>query len=122
MPATLTLEASKKVRELLGDTEKTRMLWSESNIGEYGLRVCRDGSTYSEDDINAPDFGETIRLLPLIAEKKGWPPYPMSPAVNFHASPPTADELARRFLYRYMKASSPEEGMRLISEEIMRLV
>ena len=95
MSATLSLSCSRKIYELLGDTyetEKHHSIWR----GETVLDI-ETGS------IPAPSFSETIRLLPKIAEKKGWEDYECA-----------------LFLYDvyplYVYTATEEEGMAKVSE------
>lgn len=69
MPSTLSLDASKKVRELLGDTYET-----EYHQTETGICCCRKGvmRLSHEKKIPIPNFAELIRLIPKIGKENGW--------------------------------------------------
>lgn len=119
MSATLTLPASKKVRELLGEyeTEQTWVLWLEfhdtpSKFYPSGPVLVRKGQPLLQNIKNgefypAPDFGETVRLIMKM-------PFKDDNVVRY--------DILQGFACIYAVAPSPEEGMRLISEEILKLV
>jgi len=133
MPATLTLPASKKVRELLEEMPQTNYAFYqkgnyycdsefvEAREPELLPWQGRTGLNFPWKFVcEAPDFGETIRLLPLIAKKKGW--LIQDTCFVYDGMTQKLPVVMEHLAYEYMLAPSPEEGMRLISEEIMKLV
>ena len=108
---TLSLECSKKLYALLGDTYETERRISPEN-------TC--GSCYENEShipfgqcIPNPNFAETIRLLPKIGEKKGWG------TLHIHGHTST---IANDVMMDYMLAPTPEEGMERLSEYLMKLL
>lgn len=117
MPATLTLPASKKVRELLRKTYETKLSYEDEDTG-LGTHET-DECCLKNHCIPLPDFSEIIRLVPSIIKAKGWEEGKGTWPVQYEGK---RLMLARRWSMFYMDAPSPEEGMRLISEEILKLV
>ena len=92
MPSTLSLSCSWKIYGLLGDTYLTQARWQ-----------------LPEECPPAPSFSETIRLLPRIAEKKGW---------SENGLWGSADDIAQM----YMLSDTEEEGMEQVSNYLEALL
>lgn len=92
MPSTLSLSCSWKIYGLLGDTYLTQARWQ-----------------LPEECPPAPSFSETIRLLPRIAEKKGWQEY---------ECPLFFQDVGAI----YMSAPTEEEGMERVSNYLEALL
>lgn len=112
MPSTLSLSCSKKLYELLGETYETEEAghkWGNkadlSSAHNCKRRKC----------LPLPTFAETIRLLPMIGEKAGFP-YSKGPEANLFIHYITAvAEL-------YMSAPTEEEGMEQVSNYLEALL
>lgn len=115
---TLSLECSKKLYALLGEYE-TEQRWSVKIACLRGVLpeayLIPRGSVMTADkySIPAPNFAETIRLLPKIGEKKGWG------TLHIHGHTST---IANDVMMDYMLAPTPEEGMERLSEYLMKLL
>lgn len=73
----ISLEASKKLYELLGDTYETRFKWYHPWLTTGVPEIRLSGKVpkiinYLFGDVPAPVFSELLRLLPKIGEAKGW--------------------------------------------------
>jgi len=93
MTPVLDIETSRLVQKIIGEVE-TEKWWSYASCGDGcpipshvkgGWRVTTGKE--SHDAIPAPNFGELIRLLPLIGEKKGWDKITVCAAYH-HETPP----------------------------------
>lgn len=111
--ATLSLSCSRKIYELLGDAYGTSRHWDP----EFG-RLCRCGDGPEEfrhlTAVPAPNFSETIRLLPKIAEKKGWI-YWVEEKNELENLEKLA-EVTQGICWQYTKTKTEEEGMAKVSE------
>lgn len=113
MSSTLSLSCSKKLHALLGDTYETKWAWF-NNDGEMGMTLgwelvffgwARETKGYEWHP--SPSFSETVRLLPKIAEKKGWNGY----------------QLELEFISTvYATAPTEEKGMEDISEYLEKIL
>ena len=126
MPSTLSLSCSKKIYELLGETYETENKWFKRDaavaISDYWVPPLNWTTpedmkeTKSEPyKYPAPTFSETIRLLPKIAEKKGWTPSnPLEKSTEL-------DRTANECVWIYMTANTETEGMAEVSEYLEKI-
>lgn len=112
MPSTLSLSCSRKIYELLAGACQTERFWVvkfKDPFKPTHLATSNDVIPADSYSIPAPSFSETIRLLPKIAEKKGWEDYECS-----------------LFLYDvyplYVSTPTEEEGMAKVSEYLEGLI
>lgn len=125
-PAVLTLECAKKIREVLGETYETGNDWVEHYNYEQPTRkgtlvwdvYPRDETDKVDYIVPAPDFAETIRLMPKLDEKVHW---------GFYNEYMGDEELMRdrhvkQMAIIYMLAPTPEQGMIEISEYILKII
>jgi len=101
---TLSLEASKKVYEIVGEYETLDM-----------EKV--DGDVFPDKEwIPRPNFAELIRVLPKIGEKKGWP------ETHFCKGEISACSVTEDIACTYMLASTEPEGMKAVEEYLLNLL
>lgn len=111
MPSTLSLSCSKKLYELLGDTYETKY---------YHVNDAITG-----ERLPAPSFSETIRLLPKIAEKKGWAPFFAARIASLRVLMQDAKQVetvASHCVELYIHAYTEEEGMEQVSNYLEALL
>lgn len=118
MPSTLSLSCSKKLYELLGQTYETK----QTSIG-----LIYDMGIEEPDEIAIPrpDFSETIRLLPRIAEKKGWAPFFAARIASLRVLMQDAKQVetvASHCVELYIHAYTEEEGMEQVSNYLEALL
>lgn len=126
MPSTLSLSCSKKIYELLGRSDKTELYYNH----QYGYLTSHEGDSIVASngnviDVNwgnipAPSFSETIRLLPRIAEKKGWI-YWVEEKDELENLEKLA-EVTQGICWQYTKAKTEEEGMKQVSDYLEALL
>ena len=111
----LSLEASKKVYELVGEYE-TEKHWSRSTKGKVmPWRFGYFSKTMGTEIIPAPTFAELIRVLPKIGEKKGWP------VSGARLAGKMVNKLVRMTAI-YVGALTEPEGMAAVEEYLMKLL
>lgn len=120
MPATLNLEASKKVREVLGEGYDTEWVSPKGVNGWQMYRVDDALKLLMKDKkypyLERPTFQELIRLMGKIADKAKWP---------FISNCPdklTLESVAEDFLWTYINQPTPEEAMERISKRLMEII
>ena len=112
---TLSLEASKKLYELIGEYE-TELHWAVAKPNEMSCFEPLDISGWENEYLEkwqafipAPNFAELIRVLPKVGEKKGWSPYDEPLDIKHLVS-------------RYIFAPTEPEGMHQVEEYLMKLL
>jgi len=122
----LSLEASKKIFDLIGDYE------TEQSYSEREEEDCTCGY-HGEPGYTLtprPNLGEALRLLPKIGEKKGWVPYHaavLSKAQKeargvWHPTIEWVEVKVRHCADLYAAAPSPEEGMKEVSKYLLSII
>lgn len=103
MPSTLSLSCSKRLYTLL-DEYDTEQRW----IKPYHAKPESDWHITDRSDVEgfgvpAPSFAELVRVLPVIAELKGFSTYNWVIEIQ-------------NIVYMYMRAQSDKEGMKQVSD------
>ena len=123
MPSTLSLSCSKKLYELLGETYETESFHEKRITDEVDLG---NGTMfYYYKKIPLPSFSETIRLLPRIAEKKGWAPFFAARIASLRVLMQDAKQVetvASHCVELYIHAYTEEEGMEQVSNYLEALL
>jgi len=87
-------------------------------VGEYSTEA-RSGwegfNSFEHDRVPMPNFGETIRILPNIGEKKGWERDEVTNKISMRRVSHILAEI-------YMLAPSAEEGMTNVSEYLRKIL
>lgn len=116
---TLSLEASKKVYEIVGEYETEKCWLTHDDVSRLELSSCiinylgdLGGVVWSP----APNFAELIRVLPNIGEKKGWP------ETHFCKGEISACSVTEDIACTYMLASTEPEGMKAVEDYLMKLL
>jgi len=127
---TLSLEASKRVFELIGEYE-TDNRHNDSlpkNTKKYlgsGIHVT-DPLSHScrrQGCAPAPTFAELIRVLPRIGEKKGWAEYRLTLSEGEKSKDiGEAGVTAMNMGLEYMSAPTEPKGMAEVEEYLMKLI
>lgn len=124
-PATLNLEASKRIREVLGDEFETERAWVEmTHDGQWDNLPWDTAKILSRrlKFAKSPNFQELIRLLPAIAKAKGLE----NDQIRMRIAPDVPLDFNQLWVYAlseiYMHAPTPEEAMERISKRLMEIL
>jgi len=109
---TLDRDVAEAIYELLGDTYETERYWYSPAIG---MPITWKLLTHKPNPINAswypaPDFSETIRLLPKIGEKKGWDEGRVLQPEMY------------KMVWAYAFVPTEEQGMKQVSEYLRKIL
>lgn len=108
---TLSLEASRKIFELIGKYETERRWIYTGKWKVVKPRVYDTEKTiHSSEGFPAPTFSELIRVLPRIGEKKGWEPIKQ------------VSDIARWMLFTFMTTHSEPQAMRDIETYLEKIL
>lgn len=107
---TLSLEASKKIFELIGEYE-TEKIFHSIYIDRF-IVIVRAG-TLSRGDIPIPTFSELIRVLERFWEKKRW--------IVDETDNDLCLDIARMAIL-YADAPTEPEGMKAVEDYLMKLL
>lgn len=136
---TLSLEASKKVFDLIGEygTENYWGKWCLHSRfcdrepielhkeGEMKLDSVGDADSFShgKDDIPAPTFAELIRVLPRISDTKKWTSHNGKiQGINRIKVKGGVSEMIAHMTMIYMYAPSEPQGMKEVEKYLMELL
>lgn len=116
MSSTLSLSCSKKLYELLGDTYETGSKHCRERIKSVWHPWFTSNGTWPVnhndlEQVPAPSFSETIRLLPRIGRLQGWTVWENPTPVSLQA-----------LVMNYMYAPTEEEGMEQVSNYLEALL
>lgn len=119
---TLDRDVAEKIHILVGDYE-TEVFWGDKHMCRAYDCVHCDSPFRDEGSIPFPNFGETVRILTKIGEKKGWNQETFSLA-NGHKTHTLGDHdiHATNMLIDYMNAPTAEEGMKQVSIYLRRIL
>jgi hypothetical protein len=108
---TLSLEASKKVYEIVGEYETEKLRTNDTGYIHEELPSCRIGI----DCYPAPNFPEMIRVLPKIGEKMCW-------NSGFGRTGTCLIDVLYNMSIIYMNAPTEPEGMQAVEEYLLNLL
>lgn len=115
---TTSLEFSRKVFEIIGG-QKTYFGWVHSfgrmQLTRLTKRYRLAESYHIDTKISAYTFSELIRVIPLIAEKKGWKEHGI-----YERAMEVVENIALKYVFPY--PNTPEQGMKDVEAYLMKML
>lgn len=125
MSTRLSLEASKKIFELVGEyeTEKCYLIPPEGCFGatepiEWGI-LGDDLIERGYSGVPAPSFSELVRVMPKIGVKKQWG---IMPERSFYEARISPSHHSMMMVEMYMSSPTEPEGMAAVERYLMEIL